>query len=115
MDEIAANAARIVGVAAEYFKGITVKAVEAILGAKPEKAFFILQAADNGIVGKPVFYLEMPEIIELPAAAMGGKQQEGKYESSGIQITAVVKVVEWLREIKVEIFCRTIDRIWRVK
>ena len=105
MDEVAANAARIVGVAAEYFKGITVKAVEPILGAKPEKPLFILQAADNGIVGKPVFYLEMPEIIELAAAVMGRQQQEGEYAGSGIQITAVIKVVEWLREIKVEIFC----------
>lgn len=93
MDEIAANAARIVGVAAEYFKGITVKAVEPVLGAKPEKAFFILQAADNRIVGQPVFYLEMPEIIELAAAVMGGKQQEGEYAGSGSQITAVIKVL----------------------
>jgi hypothetical protein len=28
---------------------------------------------------------------------MGGKQQEGEYAGSGIQITAVIKVVEWLR------------------
>jgi len=85
MDEIAANATGIIRVTAEYFKRIAVKAVEPVLGAKPEKAFFILQAADDGIVGQPVFYLEMPEIIELAAAGMDGKQQEDKYADSGIQ------------------------------
>ena len=85
MDEIAANATGIIRVTAEYFKRIAVKAVEPVLGAKPEKAFFILQAADDGIVGQSVFYLEMPEIIELAAAGMDGKQQEDKYADSGIQ------------------------------
>ena len=35
MDEIAADAAAVVGIAAEYLEGIAVKAVEAVLGAKP--------------------------------------------------------------------------------
>ena len=80
----------------------------------------ILQAANDGIVGQPVFYLEMPEIIKLATAVMGGKQQEDEYAGSGSQMTAVVKVLNdcgmrWLKipgkccgkppKIKVEIFC----------
>jgi hypothetical protein len=34
----------------ECFKGVTVKAVKPIFGAKPQKAALVLQAAVNGIV-----------------------------------------------------------------
>ena len=85
MNKITTDATRIIGVAAEYLKGITIKPVQPVFGAKPEKAFFILQAADNRIIGKTVFYLEMPEIPRLSTKGIGSKQQEGKYIEPVIQ------------------------------
>ena len=66
MNKIIADAARLIRVGAEYFKRVTIKAVKAVFGAKPNESFFVLQAADDRVVGKPVLYLVMPEIIRLP-------------------------------------------------
>jgi hypothetical protein len=63
--EIPSNASCMIGVIAEDFKGIAIKPVQPILSTKPQKPFFILQAADDCIIGKAVFYLVMPEVVRL--------------------------------------------------
>ena len=65
MNKIAPDASCVVRGIPENFKGISVKPVKSIFGAKPEKSFFILQATDGGVVGKSVLYLVMPEVIGL--------------------------------------------------
>jgi hypothetical protein len=83
--KIAADTPRIIGVAPEYFKRITVKPVKAILGSKPQEPLFILQAADYGIIGKPVLHLEMAEVIRLPANSIHYQQESGKYDRFVVQ------------------------------
>jgi hypothetical protein len=60
--------------AQEYFEAIPVKAVQSVLCAEPHEPFFILQAANDGIVGQSVLYLEMPEVIGLAESGKTGKQ-----------------------------------------
>ncbi len=64
-DKIAAQTIGGVGVVVEDLKRITIKAVEAILGAEPHEAHLILHTAQHRIVRQPVFYLVMREVIRL--------------------------------------------------
>jgi hypothetical protein len=50
MHHIADDAVFIFRVMPENFKGISIKTVKSILGAKPQKSLLILQAAVNGVV-----------------------------------------------------------------
>ena len=65
MNKIASNTARLIGIITEYLKTVSIKPVQAILGAEPQKSFSILYTADNSIIGKAVFYLVVTEIVRL--------------------------------------------------
>ena len=79
MNKIAANAAAITWFCSEDFKTIPVKPVKPVFCSKPKKPFFILHTANNGVVRKPVFYLEMPEIIRLRCKQVAYEQGNSKY------------------------------------
>lgn len=85
MDEVAADAGAVVGIISKYFKSVSVKAIESILGTEPHESFFILQAADDGVVGEAVFDLEMSEIVGLTGGGKGWEGEYGKYDDPGYQ------------------------------
>ena len=76
MNKIAADTAFIIRIVPEYFKRVTIKPVESIFGAKPQKALFILDTAYSRIIRKTVFHLEMTEIVRLTQATGSYKKQE---------------------------------------
>ncbi len=84
MDEIAADAGAVVGIVAEDLEGVTVEAVEPVFGAEPEEPPFVLEAADDGIIGETVLHLQMAEIIRLPQEGGARNQgEEGEYAGFG--------------------------------
>ena len=44
---------------------VSVEAIEAFLGAEPEETILILNAGEDGAIGKAVLYLVVPEIVAL--------------------------------------------------
>ena len=60
-NKITAKAPGVIRVVAKDFKVVPIKAVQAIFGTKPKKAGCVLQAADDGVIGKTVLYLVMPK------------------------------------------------------
>ena len=54
----------------EDLKRNTIKAVNPVLGAQPEEAFAVLYAAVDCIIGKPILYLVVPEIVALCTGLM---------------------------------------------
>ena len=67
MNKIAADAAVFIRIIPEYLKRIAIKPVKAVFGAEPQKSFLILNTTDDCIIWQSIFYLEMTEIIWLPA------------------------------------------------
>ena len=59
------------------FEAIPVKAVQSILGTKPQKAIIILNTAEYCIVRKSVLNLVMPEKVRL---GMGFKAANKQYD-----------------------------------
>lgn len=59
MDKIITDAGGVFGDVAKDFECVAVKPVQPVFCAKPEKAFIILYAAKDGIVGEPVLHLVM--------------------------------------------------------
>ena len=97
MNKIAANTSSIIRRAPENFKGISVKPVKSVFCAKPKKAFFILQAAYRGIIGKAILYLVMPEIVRLAVQGICKKKQESSYNRFEVQQSwffNCIKIVE---------------------
>ena len=85
MNEITANAAAVARIAPENLKAVSIKPVKPIFGAKPQKPIFILHTTDNRIVGKSIFYLEVPEIPGLCLQQADVKQQRYKYQDDFLQ------------------------------
>jgi hypothetical protein len=80
-DEIIADARLVLGVVPEYFESVAVEPVQPVLRAKPEKSFAVLQAAEHSIVGEPVLYLVVPEIIRLTGCSRREEEEDGKYKT----------------------------------
>jgi hypothetical protein len=80
-DKIIADARLVLGVVPEYFESVAVEPVQSVLGAKPEEAFAILQAAEHGIIGEPVLYLVVPEIVGLAGCPRREEEEDGKYKT----------------------------------
>jgi hypothetical protein len=90
MDEIIADAGRILGIIPEHFKGITVEPVQPILCTEPKKTFAVLHAGEHGVIGKAILHLVVPEIVRLTGRTRGEEKEEGKYETVMDQSDRVV-------------------------
>lgn len=80
MYKVIAYAPGQVGLVSKNLKRVAVKPVEAVFGAKPQKAIFILQAADNRVVGEAILHLVVPEVVGLRAKAAAQREGNGKYK-----------------------------------
>ena len=76
MNLIARQAAFISVSYIKYLEAVTVETAKSILCSKPHKAVAVLNAAENGVIGKAVFNLVVPEIIGLCRSRMA-EEQEG--------------------------------------
>jgi hypothetical protein len=80
-DKIIPDAVTVLRIVAEDLKGIAVEPVQTILGPKPKEPFVVLHAAKHGVIGEPLLYLVVAEIIGLSRGAHGEEEQYGKYQS----------------------------------
>jgi hypothetical protein len=80
-DKIIADARLVLGVIPEYFESVAVEPVQSVLRAKPEETFAVLQAAEHGVVGEPILYLVVPEIVGLTGCSRREEEEDGKYKT----------------------------------
>jgi len=92
-DKIIADAGRILRIVPEHFKGISVEPVESIFCPKPKEPFAILYTAEHCIVGEPILYLVVPEIVGLTHGAQEGEKENGKYKTLINQLDIIVSAI----------------------
>ncbi len=109
-DRIVAEGRRIFGVIFEYGEAVAIVAVQAVLGADPQEAAFILQETQHRVLGEAVFEgeaLEAQGSIEgngerffgwlgwrsqtIVKAEKAGKQAHNQEEVKGIQVPVIHK------------------------
>ena len=65
MNKIAAKTIAVCWVASKNFEAISIKPVQAIFGANPNKTLFILCTTDGSVVRQAILNLVVPEVIRL--------------------------------------------------